>query len=207
MAVSKRLRYEILRRDNFACRYCGSMAPDVTLTVDHVIPTALGGNDEPSNLTAACSACNSGKSATSPAAPVVEDVAADALAWAEAIHAAGTAMMVGLAEAKELHAEFHAAWSSWRTEEDSAIPLPGGWSATIDAFLHRGLPFEVVLECIPVAMNRRGLPADNRFRYFCGVAWRRVDELLADAKRYYDYQAAAPTRPARVEAADPWAEI
>ena len=32
MAVSKRLRFEILRRDNHACRYCGQMAPDVKLT-------------------------------------------------------------------------------------------------------------------------------------------------------------------------------
>ena len=28
MAVSKRLRYEILRRDNHTCRYCGASAPD-----------------------------------------------------------------------------------------------------------------------------------------------------------------------------------
>lgn len=33
MAVSKRLRYEILRRDDHACRYCGDRAPDVKLTV------------------------------------------------------------------------------------------------------------------------------------------------------------------------------
>lgn len=25
MAISKRLRYEILRRDNHACRYCGNL--------------------------------------------------------------------------------------------------------------------------------------------------------------------------------------
>ena len=35
MAVSKRLRYEILRRDNFACHYCGAAAPDVKLNADH----------------------------------------------------------------------------------------------------------------------------------------------------------------------------
>jgi 5-methylcytosine-specific restriction endonuclease McrA len=38
MAVSKRTRYEVLRRDNHACRYCGGIAPDVILTVDHVTP-------------------------------------------------------------------------------------------------------------------------------------------------------------------------
>lgn len=58
MAVSKRLRYEILRRDNHTCRYCGATAPDVKLTVDHVVPVALGGSDVPTNLVAACDACN-----------------------------------------------------------------------------------------------------------------------------------------------------
>lgn len=46
MAVSTRLRYEILRRDNHQCRYCGGTAPDVKLTIDHVIPETLGGNDD-----------------------------------------------------------------------------------------------------------------------------------------------------------------
>ena len=40
MAVSKRTRFEVLRRDNFTCRYCRST--DNELTVDHVTPVALG---------------------------------------------------------------------------------------------------------------------------------------------------------------------
>ena len=54
MAVSKRTRFEVLRRDNHTCRYCGQSAPDVKLTVDHVLPVALGGHDDPTNLVAAC---------------------------------------------------------------------------------------------------------------------------------------------------------
>lgn len=66
MAVSKRLRYEILRRDNHACRYCGATAPDVKLNVDHVIPTSLGGSDAPMNLVTACADCNGGKTSSMP---------------------------------------------------------------------------------------------------------------------------------------------
>lgn len=36
MAVSKRTRFEVLRRDGHICQYCGEKAPDVTLHVDHV---------------------------------------------------------------------------------------------------------------------------------------------------------------------------
>jgi hypothetical protein len=74
MAVSQRLRYEILRRDNHACRYCGATAPDVKLNVDHVIPTSLGGSDKPDNLVAACADCNGGKTSSMPNAMPVQDV-------------------------------------------------------------------------------------------------------------------------------------
>jgi hypothetical protein len=77
MAVSKRLRYEILRRDRYTCRYCGASAPDAPLRVDHVTPVALGGTNHPSNLVAACEPCNSGK--TSSIEGFVDDVQSDAV--------------------------------------------------------------------------------------------------------------------------------
>ncbi len=62
MSIGKRLRFEILKRDGFRCSYCGA-TPDVSgLHVDHIIPRANGGTDEPANLTASCQSCNSGKS-------------------------------------------------------------------------------------------------------------------------------------------------
>lgn len=81
MSVSKRLRFEIFRRDNHACRYCGATASDTKLTIDHVTPTALGGTDGPGNLVTACTDCNSGKSATLPNPQLVADVQQDALRW------------------------------------------------------------------------------------------------------------------------------
>lgn len=60
--LSTRLRFEILKRDNFICQYCGRSAPDVPLHVDHVVPVAGGGTDDPLNLITSCSECNGGKS-------------------------------------------------------------------------------------------------------------------------------------------------
>jgi hypothetical protein len=80
MAVGKRLRFQIFRRDNFACRYCGITAQaGAVLEVDHVKPRAEGGKDEPTNLVTACEDCNNGKSDIPLNAPVVEDVPQDAL--------------------------------------------------------------------------------------------------------------------------------
>jgi hypothetical protein len=62
VAISKRLRFEVLRRDGFRCVYCHRS--DVILTVDHVTPKALGGTDDPSNLVTCCDDCNTGKSSS-----------------------------------------------------------------------------------------------------------------------------------------------
>ena len=45
MPVTKRVRFEVLRRDNHTCHYCGARAPEVAITIDHVVPVALGGSD------------------------------------------------------------------------------------------------------------------------------------------------------------------
>lgn len=59
--MNRRLRFEILRRDNFTCQYCGRKAPYVSLEVDHVFPRIRGGEDSPENLVTACFDCNRGE--------------------------------------------------------------------------------------------------------------------------------------------------
>lgn len=62
--MGKRLRFEVLKRDLFKCRYCGKSAEGgALLQVDHVIPVAKGGKNDLMNLVAACTDCNAGKSA------------------------------------------------------------------------------------------------------------------------------------------------
>jgi hypothetical protein len=84
VSVSKRLRFEVFRRDGFACRYCGATASDTPLTIDHVVPIALGGTDDFANLATACKDCNAGKSSSSPDPQWVAEVAQEAARWAVA---------------------------------------------------------------------------------------------------------------------------
>ncbi|AES80830.1 putative HNH nuclease [Medicago truncatula] len=51
-------RKNILFRDNYTCQYCSSHE---NLTIDHVVPAALGGEWTWENLVTACSKCNSKK--------------------------------------------------------------------------------------------------------------------------------------------------
>lgn len=60
--VSTRTRFNVLRRDDFSCRYCGRRPPDVELVIDHLVAVANGGDNEPENLVTACDPCNAGKS-------------------------------------------------------------------------------------------------------------------------------------------------
>jgi hypothetical protein len=59
--VTPKLRFEVLKRDGFTCRYCGRKAPHVSLEVEHVIPAAKCGTDFIGNLVACCYECNIGK--------------------------------------------------------------------------------------------------------------------------------------------------
>jgi HNH endonuclease len=60
--ISKKLRFEVFKRDSFTCQYCGKKAPEVILHVDHIDPVAAGGSNELLNLITSCEGCNAGKS-------------------------------------------------------------------------------------------------------------------------------------------------
>lgn len=60
-SISKKIRFEVLKRDSFKCQYCGAIAPDVFLEIDHIKPIAKGGTNEITNLIVSCQDCNSGK--------------------------------------------------------------------------------------------------------------------------------------------------
>lgn len=169
MAISRRLRFEILRRDNHQCRYCGAAAPDVKLTVDHVVPTALGGSDDATNLVTACQPCNAGKAATGADEVIVGDVSGKAVRWARAMKAAAAE------KAKEweaVEAYCGAFYDEWRSFGRNPPP---NWAGTLEAMFTAGLPEPQMLDAVGIAISARGV--DNRFSYFCGVAWRRVREI------------------------------
>ena len=63
MALSVRTRFEVFKRDRFTCQYCGRTSPAVVLEVDHVVPCAANGTDDPINLVTSCWECNHGKAA------------------------------------------------------------------------------------------------------------------------------------------------
>lgn len=91
-------RYNVFRRDQFTCQYCGAQPGLSALTFDHVVPRARGGGTHWANIVTACGACNNRKADRSleaskmhlarwPAAPdhlpLVSPAEAPHASWAE----------------------------------------------------------------------------------------------------------------------------
>ena len=62
---SLRLRFRVMKRDNFVCCACGAspaLTPGLSLHVDHIKAWSRGGETIEENLQTLCEACNLGKS-------------------------------------------------------------------------------------------------------------------------------------------------
>jgi hypothetical protein len=96
------LRFLVLQRDGFRCRYCGRTADEVKLHADHVVPRAKGGQDTFDNLVAACSDCNLGKRdvlLTTPALVLPYGDSADCRCWPTSVLTpVGVAGRIGISE-------------------------------------------------------------------------------------------------------------
>lgn len=182
MAVSKRLRFEVLRRDGHRCRYCGGCAPDVKLTVDHVVPETLGGATVPENLVAACESCNSGKASVPVEATLVADVAEGQLRWRWAMAQVAQQRRADQGLIEQTLDAFNAAWEWWTyTATGEKVPRPPDWERSVEALVAAGLSSDAFVPLVRAAMTAPRVK--DEFRYFCGCAWREVSrrqELAAE---------------------------
>lgn len=184
MTISTRMRFEILRRDGFRCRYCGTKAEEVELHVDHVVPRSLGGTDDADNLAASCQPCNAGKGSIALDSETVDEISAVSADRGQAIRDAVKAI---IAEQSLTAADddpdvqtFIDAWQRWCWGERRNMVVPDARSpedllASIRTWKARGMDMESLLELIPIAMNAGQVPIEEKFRYYCGIVWRTID--------------------------------
>lgn len=191
MTISKRLRYEILRRDNYSCYYCGTRASaENPITIDHVIPRALGGPNSPENLAAACQDCNAGKSSTPPDSETVEEVSVDALMWAQARNQAREENLEHFHRWNIYLDAFEDEWTAYGSEDRAGVfhseILPAGWRTTVGKFMDSGLELDELIEFIHITMNARLSARTDRFRYFCGCCNNRIRDIEQRALEIYE---------------------
>ncbi len=63
--MRRKVKDEVLRRDDYTCQYCGRKLEAGDLTIDHLVPIARGGLDEILNYVACCEPCNQRKADSS----------------------------------------------------------------------------------------------------------------------------------------------
>lgn len=59
--ISNKMRFYILKRDNYRCKCCGRSGNEVNLEIDHILPISKGGKSVYDNLQTLCEDCNKNK--------------------------------------------------------------------------------------------------------------------------------------------------
>lgn len=170
-ALSKKLRFEVFKRDGFRCMYCGATPDQALLQCDHIHPVALGGQNEMDNLATACQPCNAGKSATplSVVPTSLEDRALETLEREEQI-AAYQAIMRARRERIEDDCNEVLNLFCERFRRDG---IPWRDFNSIKIFVTK-LGVTDALDSVDIAHARFTYSYAQAFRYFCGVCWRKI---------------------------------
>ncbi len=183
MGVSKKVRFEVFKRDKFTCQYCGKRPPDVVLECDHIVPRAKGGQDEIQNLTTACFDCNRGKRDI-PLGDVAPHL--DEMAVLESIQEMAERRVALKAEVEEAQAQ--------RTAEDDATGIlmdqwqrdvsDGGFDEHgIRIFLDK-MEFRDICRAIDIVAAWRSEHYWKTeyacWKYLCGVCWTLIRQKKED---------------------------
>lgn len=171
IGISKKLRFDVFKRDQFACQYCGAHPSEtVLLEVDHIHPVAEGGTNEIDNLVTACFDCNRGKGAglLSAVPQSLADKASDVQEREAQLRA-----YYDILQAKKDRKDDEI-WSiadvlMERFGDENILRTR---LASIRMFLDR-LDYFEVLEAMEIATSKKFNPS-SAFSYFCGICWRKI---------------------------------
>jgi hypothetical protein len=174
--MSKKLRFDVFKRDGFACQYCGAHPPQAILEPDHIKPVADGGTNDIDNLVTACFSCNRGKGARS-LSSVPQSLSSKAAMVAES-----EAQLKGFQDVMEARRD-RIEEELWRVAEviepgSSEKGMSRDWTASIRKFNEK-LGVHSVLESAEVARAKFSYGGKRTFLYFCGVCWNLVRQMEA----------------------------
>lgn len=168
--MSKKLRFEVFKRDLFICQYCGAHPPVAILEVDHIDPVANGGTDRIDNLITSCVECNRGKGARllTVTPKSLGDHAKEVKEREAQIDGYRKIIQASLDRIDEDAREVGRTLCPESINEG----ISRDWFKSIKMFNSK-LPLHVVIEAAEIARDEKG-PGKNRFLYFCGICWTRV---------------------------------
>lgn len=170
MSISKKMRFEVFKRDGFTCCYCGQKPPQVVLEADHIDPKSKGGEDDINNLITACFECNRGKGNREIASlPNSLSVTIDAMQEKqEQLKKYRTFIKKQQqridSETREIEQLFSKYFKDSRFTDKFKI--------SIKNFIER-LGVDVCISNMENAILK-GLDPNDTSKYFCGICWRQI---------------------------------
>lgn len=172
MSISKKIRFEVFKRDDFKCAYCGKTPPQVTLEVDHIEPKSKGGKDDINNLITACFDCNRGKQ-NIPLTTIPSKIAIniDVLREQEEQIKEYRKFVKKVEkrikqDIQDINHVYNEAYPKWEFSDRFN-------NATLKTFL-RLLPKDQIIDSLEIAISKWPKDKDRVIKYFCGVCWHKI---------------------------------
>jgi len=170
-SLSKKIRFEVFKRDLFKCQYCGIEPPNGLLEVDHIIPVSKGGCNSEDNLITSCFDCNRGKSN---------------IELTEITPSINNKYLV-LKEKEEQLKQFENLIRNRRRKENKNIIKledifnvfhpDSSWTENFKISIKRQfftqLTYQEIEESLYIACEK-SLSAESCSKYFCGVCWNKI---------------------------------
>lgn len=170
--LSKKLRFDVFKRDEFTCQYCGAIPPTVILHVDHIVSVKDGGSNDMDNLLTSCESCNLGKGAR-PLTDIPASLKDRARDIAEKEEQLAGYNKILLNKASRIEDQ---AWMVVSALENYSHVESYNRKRfeSIKRFVEL-LPVSVVIEAADATLAKWGsADRDRAFRYFCGICWKRI---------------------------------
>lgn len=172
MAISKKLRFEVFKRDGFACGYCGKTPPEVTLEIDHINPKSKGGKDDINGLLTACFDCNRGKrdivlkkipGTLRDNLEILKEKEIQLTEYNKFIKKIEKRLRVEIEEVNEVYTSY---FKDWELSEKFK-------NSTVRQFLNL-LPKHEIKDAMRIACNKIYYDRNDAIQYFCGICWNKI---------------------------------
>ena len=184
MSIGKKLRFEIFKRDDFTCQYCGKQTPNCILEVDHILPVSEGGTDDPNNLISSCFDCNRGKGKVKISKQLIKNYRKEEIEENREINEQIKEYEKYLRNKKATETRrVNQIKKHWENKCYNEFSLNEYGEQTIRKFI-KYLTVSEIKDAIDIASQKLPISKiEERFKYFCGICHNRIAEKKGDESR------------------------
>lgn len=190
--ITKKLRFEVFKRDGFACQYCGKMPPSVTLEIDHINPRSKGGNNDINNLITACFDCNRGKTnipltkipnSLQENLEILKEQENQLKEYNKFIKKIEKRLLSEAAEVSNIYGKYFPDWGLSEHFKKNSLKT-----------FSKSLSKQEINDSMELACTRID-DKDKAIKYFCGICWNKIKsktdplyDTVRELKKYWEKQ-------------------